>query len=173
MQRFTFPQHDDLMYADRIRFYMDAMGARFDQHTNSYVANHGITELLDAVMTDAEFAELQAQVDGRRPVEVDDRLSDVACRFVAAMLAHDLTYHWDDDPQEILNDDYGFRVPARDIERIREWGKFFAYMSETLDCHHIVWCGPAVNDVPFSREGDLTGIEEWVIENSDPEGLLP
>ena len=46
-------------------------------------------------------------------------------------------------------------------------------MSETLDCNAIVWYGPAVNDVPFGREGDLTGVEEWVIENSDPEGLLP
>ena len=59
MQRFTFPEHGGQLYADRIRSYMDAMGARYEKTTKSYVANHGITELLDAVMTDAEFAELQ------------------------------------------------------------------------------------------------------------------
>ncbi len=172
MQRFTFPEHGGQLYADRIRFYMDAMGARYEKTTKSYVANHGITELLDAVMTDAEFAELQAQVDERITGELEDRLSDVACRFVAAMVAHDLAYHWEDDPQDTLVDFWEYDISDRDLDRMRDWSRFLIYIGEHHDCNAIVWYGPAVNDVPVDfdgsyREDDLTGIEEWVIEHSE------
>lgn len=167
MQDFTFPEHGGQLYADRIRFYMDAMGVEFNPHTQGNIADHGITVLLDAVMTDEEFSELQAEAEETITPELADRMADLACRFVAAMLAHSLVYHWDDCPQEILNDDYGYGICSRSIERIREWSQFFANMSESLDCHHIVWYGPCVEDARTSDDSDLTGPEQWVIEHSE------
>ena len=169
MQRFTFPEHGGQLYADRIRSYMDAMGVEFDPHTSSNCADHGITVLLDAVMTDEEFSELQAQAEQTITSELSDRMADLACRFVSAMIAHDLVYHWDDCPQEILNDDYGFGVPARDIERIREWSRFFAYLPETLDCNGIIWYGFMAehqSSIHQSDQTDLTGPEQWVIAHT-------